>query len=181
MFHRSRVVVVAPELVALAGLLAAAGYQIVAGAGRFDRPVLWMVVALAVLALAHGVSVVVENHALTASLEDRVAQRTAELVGRERHFAALVEHSSDVTLVVAPDLIIASVSQGVQDAYGWTAATLVGHRLGDFGDRFRALIDALMSSPSITRSSPAGGLGAGRRERSAMLRRLEDHQPGRRS
>ena len=92
-------------------------------------------------------SVVVENHALTASLEDRVAQRTAELVGRERHFAALVEHSSDVTLVVAPDLVIAWVSQGVQDAYGWTAATLVGQQLGDFGDRYRALIDALMSSP----------------------------------
>ncbi len=149
LFHRSWVVVAVPELVALSGLLAVAGYQLIAGDGRFDRPVSWMVVSLAGLALAHGVSVAVENHTLTARLEDRVEQRTMELASRERHFSALVEHSSDVTAVVSPDLTFTWVSQGVKDAYGWDPATLVGHTLSDFGDRYNALIDALPRSPTI--------------------------------
>jgi hypothetical protein len=53
-FHRRWVVVAVPELVALAGLLSVGGYQLVAGDGRFDRQVSWMVVALTGLALAHG-------------------------------------------------------------------------------------------------------------------------------
>jgi diguanylate cyclase (GGDEF)-like protein/PAS domain S-box-containing protein len=145
--RRSWVVAAAPELVALSGLLAVAGYQLIAGEGRFDRPVSWMVVGLAGLALAHGVSVVVENHVLTATLEDRVAQRTAELVARERHFAALVEHSSDMTAVIAPDLTITWMSQSVKEAHGWDPDSLIGHKLSDFGDRYRALIDVLQQSP----------------------------------
>jgi diguanylate cyclase (GGDEF)-like protein/PAS domain S-box-containing protein len=149
LFHRNWVVVAIPELVALGGLLAVAGYQFVVGEGRFDRPMSWMVVGLAAVALAHGMSVVVENHSLTAKLEDRVVQRTAELAGRERHFAALVEHSSDVTTVVSPDLTVTWVSQGVQDAYGWAPATLVGRQLSDFGGRYSALIDVLMRSSTM--------------------------------
>ncbi len=148
LFHHNWVVVAVPGLVALSGLSAVAAYQLLAGEGRFDRPVSWMVVVLAGLALAHGLSVVVENHALTAKLEERVAQRTAELAGRERRFAALVENSSDVTSVIGPDLTIRWVSQGVKDAHGWDPATLVGHKLSDFGDRYHALTDALECSPT---------------------------------
>jgi diguanylate cyclase (GGDEF)-like protein/PAS domain S-box-containing protein len=146
--QRHWTVVAVPEFVALAGLAAVAGVQLVARDGRFEWPLAWMVVGLAVLALAHGVSVVVENHTLTADLEDRVAQRTAELAGRERHFAALVENSSDVVTVVGPDLTITSVSLGVRDAYGWEPASLVGHRLDDFGDRFEDVIAVLLRPPT---------------------------------
>ena len=149
-FHRRWVVVALPELVALAGLLTVVGYQLVAGEGRFDRPVSWMVVALTGLALAHGLSVVVENHSLTAKLEERVAKRTSELAGRERHFAALVERSSDVTAVIGPDLTITWVSHGVEEAYGWTTASLIGHRMSDFGDRFSALIEVLQEPQMIS-------------------------------
>ncbi len=142
-FHRRWVVVAVPELVALAGLLTVVGYQLVAGEGRFDRPVSWMVVVLTGLALAHGLSVVVENHSLTAKLEERVAKRTSELAGRERHFAALVERSSDVTAVISPDLTVSWVSHGVEETYGWTTASLIGHRMSEFGDRFGALIEVL--------------------------------------
>ena len=148
LLQRNWVVVAMPELVALAGLAAVAGVQLVDLDGRFEWPLAWMVGGLAALALAHGVSVAVENHRLTADLEARVAQRTAELAGRERHFAALVEHSSDVITVVGADLTITSVSQGVHDAYGWEPASLVGHRLDDFGDRFSALIEVLLRPPT---------------------------------
>ncbi len=142
-FHSLWVVVAVPELVASAGLLTVVGYQLVAGGGRFDRPLTWMVVALTGLALVHGLSVVVENHFLTAKLEERVTERTYELAGRERHFAALVERSSDLTAVIRPDLTISWISHGVEETYGWTTASLIGHRMSEFGDRFRALIEVL--------------------------------------
>jgi diguanylate cyclase (GGDEF)-like protein/PAS domain S-box-containing protein len=146
--QRSWIVVAMPELVALAGLAAVAGVQLVARDGRFEWPLAWMVIGLAALALAHGVSVVVENRALTSDLEGRVAQRTAELAGRERHFAALVEHSSDLITVVSADRTITSVSRGARDAYGWEPDSLVGHRLDDFGDRFGDVLEVLLRPPT---------------------------------
>jgi diguanylate cyclase (GGDEF)-like protein/PAS domain S-box-containing protein len=145
-FHHRRLVLAVPELVALAGLAAAAADRLIAGRGSFERSVAWMVLGVAGLALAHGVSVVVENHALTANLEHRVAQRTEMLAGRERHFAALVEHSSDIVAVISADLVITSISSGVREVYGWVADTIVDHRLEDFGDRFRPMIEAVLSS-----------------------------------
>ncbi len=146
LFHRSRVVVAIPELVALAGLTVAAGHSLLVTGGRVDGALTWMIAGVAVLGLAHGLLVVVENHALTASLEDRVAARTHELEGRERHFAALVERSSDITAVISPDLVIESITDGIRSVYGWTPESLAGHRLGEFGDRFEALIESLTAS-----------------------------------
>ena len=137
-----------PELTAIGGITVVACDRLLAGDGRFDRPTAWMVVVLALLAVGHGISVLLENHALTAHLEDRVAQRTEELAGRERHFAALVERSSDVVAVIAADLTIASISRVVLDTYGWSPETLVGRSLETFGTRFAPLVDLLQRSPT---------------------------------
>jgi len=135
-----------PELVALLGLAAAAVDRMIVGGGAFGRPTVWILVGLAGVALAHSLSVVAENHALTCDLEDRVTQRTEALARRERHFAALVEHSSDIIAVISPELVITSVSSGVRDVYGWSADAIAGHHLEAFGDRFLPLCDAALRS-----------------------------------
>ncbi len=143
LYHRRWAVIAAPELVALAGLTTVTLDRLVVGSGHLERPVAWMTFALFGLALAHGIVVVFENHALTGHLEGRVAERTFELERRERHFAALIEGSSDIVSVIAPDLTIVSVSEGLRASYGWDPADLVGHRFDDFGGRFAALSEAL--------------------------------------
>jgi len=140
----NRSVVGVPEVLGGSGLALAGIYRVATADGRFDEASSWMIVALAFLALANALISVVENHALTTSLEDRVMARTAELAGRERHFSALVQHSSDVIIVVDPDLVIASVSDGIADVYGWDPSRFTGLRLDDFGELFETLTNVLM-------------------------------------
>lgn len=144
--QHSWVVEAAPQLVGSTALAVTALCRLAAGAGRVGTPASWMMVALAALALADGLAVVVENHALTANLEGRVRDRTAQIAQRERRFAALVEHSSDIIAVVYPDFTIGSVSEGIHDAYGWHPADLVGRRLDSFGERFEVLAEALLAA-----------------------------------
>jgi diguanylate cyclase (GGDEF)-like protein/PAS domain S-box-containing protein len=144
--HRSWAIVALPQFVVLAGLSEITIDRLIAGSGHFEAALSWMTVGLFAAALAHGVIVAIENHGLTLHLEDRVAQRTAELAGQKRHFAALVERSSDTVMVVAGDLTIASVSGAVRESYGWDPDELVGRPLEGFDGRFATLAEELRRS-----------------------------------
>jgi diguanylate cyclase (GGDEF)-like protein/PAS domain S-box-containing protein len=132
-----------PVLVAAVGLSIASTNHLITSEGRIDRTGVWIVFAMAMLALVYALVVVAENHALIANLEGRVRARTLELIGRERHFDALFERSSDIVMVVRADLTITSFSQGVRNSYGWRREELVGHNLASFGARFAPLVEAI--------------------------------------
>jgi diguanylate cyclase (GGDEF)-like protein/PAS domain S-box-containing protein len=82
--------------------------------------------ALVLLALLLQLIVVYENHALTTDLEQRVEQRTSEVRAAERYYRALVQHSSDVVMVVDPDLTVRYVSDSMADIFGHEPSGLVG-------------------------------------------------------
>ncbi|HWX95823.1 MAG TPA: EAL domain-containing protein [Solirubrobacteraceae bacterium] len=85
--------------------------------------------ALVLLALLLQLIVVYENNALTTHLERRVEQRTAELRATERYYRALVQHSSDVIMVVDPDRTVRYVSDSMRDIFGHEPSALVGRSL----------------------------------------------------
>jgi diguanylate cyclase (GGDEF)-like protein/PAS domain S-box-containing protein len=132
-----------PVVVAATGLTIASTNHLIANSGHIDRPGAWVVFAVAMLALIYALVVVAENRALIKSLEGRVRSRTMELIGRERHFDALFERSSDIVMVVGADLTITSFSQGVRNSYGWRREDLVGRNLTSFGPLFAPLVDAI--------------------------------------
>jgi diguanylate cyclase (GGDEF)-like protein/PAS domain S-box-containing protein len=70
-----------------------------------------------------------ENRNLTKNLEDRVADRTAELFASEQRFHALVQHSSDVVTVVSPEADVLYQSESVQRVFGYPARMFGGRRL----------------------------------------------------
>ena len=70
-----------------------------------------------------------ENRHLTRTLEQRVADRTAELFASEQRFHALVQHSSDVVTVVSPEADVLYQSESVQRVFGFPAHVLTGRRL----------------------------------------------------
>jgi diguanylate cyclase (GGDEF)-like protein/PAS domain S-box-containing protein len=90
------------------------------------------------------VIVTYENYALTSDLERRVDERTAELHQTERYYRALVEHSSDLVMVLDADLKIRYVSDSCERLFGFTQNQLTGRGLEVFGgDAPDALSDAL--------------------------------------
>jgi len=150
-FERGRLSVALPEIVAITGLVVTAVDRLVVGRPSFDSSLCWGIVALAGLALCQGLSVVAENHALTNELEARVAERTKELGRRERHFTALIEHSSDTMAVIGADLVVRFVSDGMIETFGWSPDALIGRHLEDFGDLFGAITEAM----AVTLEVPA--------------------------
>jgi diguanylate cyclase (GGDEF)-like protein/PAS domain S-box-containing protein len=99
--------------------------------------------ALVLLALLLQLIVVYENNALTTDLERRVDQRTAELRTTENYYRALVQHSSDVIMVVDPDLTVRYVSDSMQDIFGHEPSALVGRRLESVTGGSSELLDGL--------------------------------------
>src|SRR3984893_5123693 len=107
--------------------------------------------ALVLLALLLQLIVVYENHALTTDLERRVEQRTSEVRATERYYRALVQHSSDVVMVVDPDLTVRYVSDSMADIFGHDPAGLVGRGL----EAATGGSDALMQAFSRTMAEPS--------------------------
>ncbi|HET7516636.1 MAG TPA: PAS domain S-box protein, partial [Actinomycetes bacterium] len=67
-----------------------------------------------------------ENLSLARHLESRVVERTAELRASEQRFQALVQHSSEVVILVDGDARVAYVSELMARVFGYSEAHLVG-------------------------------------------------------
>jgi diguanylate cyclase (GGDEF)-like protein/PAS domain S-box-containing protein len=134
------------SMLALPSLPAAIGVLIVligwlSGASIGSKSaLLGIVAAVLLIGLALLVIVSFENHALTGNLERRVQERTAELHATERYYRALVQNSSDVVMVVAPDLTIRYVSGSIETVFGYRPEELTGRSLDVFG---RGALDTL--------------------------------------
>ncbi|HEV2924351.1 MAG TPA: EAL domain-containing protein [Solirubrobacteraceae bacterium] len=99
--------------------------------------------ALVVLALLLQLIGAYENQALTSDLERRVEGRTAELRATERYYRALVQQSSDVIMVVDPDLTVRYVSDSMETIFGHEPSALVGRKLEAVTGGSSALMEAL--------------------------------------
>jgi diguanylate cyclase (GGDEF)-like protein/PAS domain S-box-containing protein len=143
-FRSNRLGVVLPELIALAGLALACADRLAAG-GKIQGLMAWELAVLAAAALAHGLSVAIENHVLTTNLEGRIAERVERSAGRERRFKALVENSSDTIAVVGADLVVQWMNVTVANAFGWPAKAIIGRNLAEF-EVFAPVIMALAGS-----------------------------------
>ena len=111
------------------------------------RPIGVVVVTLAVLliaAIALRVIATYENGRLADDLERRVRVRTAQLHATERYYRALVQHSSDTTLIVDSDLQIRYASDSLYRTLGCSADRLIGRHLDELGaDASGPLAEAL--------------------------------------
>jgi len=135
----SPVLVALPFLPAAAGILALAIVWSVTGSVDPPGPLLAIVGAVLGLCALLYLVVTFEKDALTRDLRER----TAELRAAERYYRALVQHSSDVLMVVEDDLTIAYLSDSVLDLFGYRPEELVGRELNVFG---RAAAEALIAA-----------------------------------
>lgn len=74
------------------------------------------------------------NRAIARSrdeLEERVEQRTAELLASELRFRSLVQNASDIVTVVSDDLTVLYQSPSAQRVLGYAPDELVGRRFND--------------------------------------------------
>ncbi|WP_248293861.1 bifunctional diguanylate cyclase/phosphodiesterase [Actinoplanes sp. TBRC 11911] len=117
------------------------------GFGIWSRFVLIFMVAI------RQVLLLLENRRLARRLEDRVAERTAELQAREQRFRALVEQSSDCLAIVEADSTIRYQSESVKRIFGYAASDVVGRKAVDVagsGERIQAGIDEVLDRPGAT-------------------------------
>jgi len=91
-----------------------------------------------VLLVARQILTLRENRYLTRHLEQRVAERTAELAASRERFAALVQHSSDVVTVVDTAGAITYQSTSSDRVFGYQPHQLQGTLLCDLMDNDQA-------------------------------------------
>ncbi len=145
-----------PTLPALVGIATALTSLLVGRSLGPPAVLLSISAALVLLALLLQLIGVYENHALTADLERRVQQRTAELRGAESYYRALVQNSSDVITVIDSDLIMRYVSDSMEDIFGYRPEDLVGQRLEIVTGGPSVLTEALKRA--LTQPSPVSAV-----------------------
>ncbi len=133
-----------PSLPALGGMLIVLSNWLSRGYVQSPAVLLGIMGVDVLLGLMLLLIVTYENHALTSHLEHRVAERTAALEETERYYRALVQHSSDLVMVVGADLTIGYVSDSAQSVFGFSPGELTGHGLDVFGAQAaQTLADAM--------------------------------------
>ncbi len=141
-----------PSLPAMAGMLIVVSMWLFQGHVESSETLLGIMGVEVLLGLVLLLVVTYENHALTSHLEHRVQERTAALDRAERYYRALVEHSSDLVIVLNADLTIRHVSDSALAVLGYRPEELAGSNLDVFGpDATSTLVDAL------ARVSPESG------------------------
>ncbi|CAM2904928.1 bifunctional diguanylate cyclase/phosphodiesterase [Skermania piniformis] len=111
--------------IAIGIALLSSGLDLIA-TGHSDLVVFWLRTAVVCLLVARQIATLLENRALTRGLEARVQDRTAELRTSRERFAALVAHSSDVTMVLDREGTITYLSDASNRVLGLAPNELIG-------------------------------------------------------
>lgn len=147
-----RTLLAVPALPAIAGVCAVlVRWMLGHGLGASAGALLSILCAVVVLAAALLLSVSYENEALRHDLERKVEERTAELHATERHYRALVQHASDVVIVVEADHRIRYLSDSALEVFGLRPADLVDRQLDVFG---AAAADTLTGALDLAALAP---------------------------
>jgi PAS domain S-box-containing protein len=118
-----------PFIPVIAGLTIG-GYRLLTGPER--DPILWSSALLCLgLVMIRQFVVLAENLALVHGLEAKVRQRTRELSDREARFHSLVQHSSDLIVVLDPAGCMRYVSGSIESILGWSPEEVTGRPLSD--------------------------------------------------
>jgi diguanylate cyclase (GGDEF)-like protein/PAS domain S-box-containing protein len=134
-----------PALPTATGMLITLSGWLLRGQVETSATLVWILGGDLLLGLALLLVVTYENHALTSHLERRVAERTAALDQAERYYRALVQHSSDLVMVIAADLTIDYVSDSASTMLGYHPQELLGRTLEVFGEEAaKTLAEALV-------------------------------------
>jgi diguanylate cyclase (GGDEF)-like protein/PAS domain S-box-containing protein len=102
--------------------------------GILDYFASWTRSFIIVALVGRQVLTLLENSSLARHLEARVVERTAELRASEQRFQALVQHSSEVVILVDADARVEYVSESMTRVFGYSEAHLLGRRLTQLMD-----------------------------------------------
>jgi diguanylate cyclase (GGDEF)-like protein/PAS domain S-box-containing protein len=140
---------------AVALAIGAAGFREVT-AGRLGSFMAWSMIGLLCLVVLRQILTSRENLTLTGFLEARVRERTQALAEREQWFRSLVQNSSDVVSVVAPDSVVTYVTPSAKHVLDLDPAELLGKRFtsildpNDGARLLQTLSDAAISGSIVT-------------------------------
>jgi diguanylate cyclase (GGDEF)-like protein/PAS domain S-box-containing protein len=99
--------------------------------GRLGPFVGWVRSFIMLALILRQVLTLLENSSLARHLESRVIERTAELRASEQRFQALVQHSSEVVILVNRNGRVEYVSESMARVFGYGEADLQGRPLSD--------------------------------------------------
>jgi diguanylate cyclase (GGDEF)-like protein/PAS domain S-box-containing protein len=102
--------------------------------GIIDQFAAWTRSFIILALVGRQVLSLLENSSLARHLEARVVERTAELRASEQRFQALVQHSSEVVILVDADARVEYVSESMTRLFGYSEAHLLGRRLTQLMD-----------------------------------------------
>jgi diguanylate cyclase (GGDEF)-like protein/PAS domain S-box-containing protein len=102
--------------------------------GILDQFAAWTRSFIILALVGRQVLSLLENLSLARHLEARVVERTAELRASEQRFQALVQHSSEVVILVDAEGKVEYVSESMTRVFGYSEAHLLGRRLTQFLD-----------------------------------------------
>jgi len=97
--------------------------------GTLDSFAAWCRSFIILALVGRQVLSLLENLSLARHLEARVVERTAELRASEQRFQALVQHSSEVVILVGSDANVEYVSESMTRVFGYSEAHLLGRPL----------------------------------------------------
>jgi len=98
--------------------------------GNLDSFAAWIRSFIILALVGRQVLTLAENLSLARHLEARVVERTAELRASEQRFQALVQHSSEVVILVGIDGTVEYVSESMGRVFGYSEADLLARPLG---------------------------------------------------
>jgi diguanylate cyclase (GGDEF)-like protein len=102
--------------------------------GILDQFAAWTRSFIILALVGRQVLSLLENSSLARHLEARVVERTTELRASEQRFQALVQHSSEVVILVDADARVEYVSESMTRVFGYSEAHLLGRRLTQLMD-----------------------------------------------
>ena len=119
--------------------VAVAGSLVVSTVGQLQHgslgPFIGWIRSFIMLALiCRQVLTLLENSSLARHLESRVMERTAELRASEQRFQALVQHSSEVVILVDRDAKVEYVSESMTRVFGYSYEDMLGRPLNGILD-----------------------------------------------